>query len=131
MFANDFTLQIFDLFFELIHILLISFVILGAFFKKTRKFHLVALGLILFSWLGLGVYYGWGYCFLTDIHWYIKDQLGQVNLPPSYITYLFSLVGIKLTILQSNIIASVVLLLAIFFSIYFNLKDRNQKKDLY
>jgi hypothetical protein len=42
---------------------------------------------ILASWFVLGAWYGVGYCLLTDWHWDIKRQLGEVNLPNSYIEY--------------------------------------------
>lgn len=42
----------------------------------------------IFSWGALGLVYGFGYCFLTDIHWQVKHSLGE-RLPPSYIHYIF------------------------------------------
>ena len=41
----------------------------------------------LLSWFGFGYFYGFGYCFLTDWHWQIKEKLGQKNLPASYLKY--------------------------------------------
>lgn len=35
----------------------------------------------------LGIWYGWGYCPLTDWHWNIKQQLGEQHLPNSFIKY--------------------------------------------
>lgn len=52
---------------------------------KFRKIHFITIHLTLFSWVGLGYFYGWGYCFLTEYHYSIKYQLGERNLPPSYI----------------------------------------------
>lgn len=55
--------------------------------RRTLRLHL---GLVLCttaSWLGLGLFYGLGYCFLTDWHWRIKHALGQHGMPGSFIEY--------------------------------------------
>lgn len=39
------------------------------------------------SWLGLGLWKGIGYCFLTDWHWQVKRARGVVGLPNSFIKY--------------------------------------------
>ena len=44
--------------------------------------------LTLISWLGLGIFFGIGYCPLTDIHWELKRELGENDLPASFIKYL-------------------------------------------
>ena len=44
-------------------------------------------GLTVFSWIGLGFFYGFGYCFLTDWHWDVKRRLGESDLPASFIKY--------------------------------------------
>ena len=54
--------------------------------KRTRRLHLILVAITAVSWLGLGAFYGWGYCFLTDWHWRIKDALGQPH-PNSFIKY--------------------------------------------
>ena len=77
-----------DLLFEALHIFVIVFNLTGWFFSATRFFHFILISLTAFSWLGLGFFYGWGYCFLTDIHWSIKRSLGEYQLPNSYIAYL-------------------------------------------
>lgn len=55
---------------------------------RTLKIAQVSVLLTLISWIGFGFIYGFGYCFLTDWHWMVKEKLGQTNLPPSYIKYL-------------------------------------------
>ena len=60
----------------LLHSLLIIFVLTGWAIKKTRKTHLTLLGLTLFSRLGLGYWYRFGYCPLTDWHWQLKRRQG-------------------------------------------------------
>ena len=60
----------------------------GWIWRRTRKVHLMVLSLTLMSWLVLGIWYGWGYCVLTDWHWEVKEKLGEKNLPASFIKYL-------------------------------------------
>jgi hypothetical protein len=41
-----------------------------------------------FFWLIAGIWYGFGYCPLTEWHWNVKARLGHLNLPDSYIKYI-------------------------------------------
>jgi hypothetical protein len=43
--------------------------------RRTRRLHLIAVGLTAASWVGLGARYGWGYCPCTDWHWQVREQL--------------------------------------------------------
>jgi hypothetical protein len=76
-----------DIFFTVAHLAFTGFNLTGWIWKKTRKVHLITLGLTIASWLILGIWYGWGYCFLTDWHWDVKEKLGEKNLPNSFIKY--------------------------------------------
>ncbi len=76
-----------DVLLALLHLLLIVFVLTGWAMKQTRRAHLTLLGLTAFSWLGLGYWYGFGYCPLTDWHWQVKRKLGESGLPGSYVKY--------------------------------------------
>lgn len=69
------------------HSLLILFNLGGWIWRKTRRLHLVVLGATFFSWFGLGLFYGFGYCPLTDWHWRVKRALGETDLPASYVKY--------------------------------------------
>jgi hypothetical protein len=80
-------LRILDLFFSFLHIAFTLFNLTGWIWKKTRKLHLITLGVTAASWFILGIWYGWGYCFLTDWQWSIKEKLGEKNLPASFIKY--------------------------------------------
>jgi hypothetical protein len=40
------------------------------------------------SWVFLGIWYGWGYCPLTDWHWEVLKKSGIQDLPDSYISYI-------------------------------------------
>jgi Protein of Unknown function (DUF2784) len=80
-------LTLLDIFFTITHILLTLFNLTGWIWKRTRKLHLITMALTLVSWFVFGFWYGWGYCFLTDWHWDVKEKLGERNLPSSFIKY--------------------------------------------
>lgn len=77
-----------DWFFLAFHSALILFNLFGWVWRKTRIAHLITISLTLLSWGFLGIWYGWGYCPLTDWHWQVLERLGTVGLPNSYISYL-------------------------------------------
>lgn len=81
-------LVLLDILFTIVHTGLILFNLTGWIWKRTRRLHLITLVLTAASWGVLGIWYGWGYCPLTDLHWDIKHQLGQTHLPNSFIKYL-------------------------------------------
>src|SRR5688572_5428532 len=76
-----------DWFFTFLHITIIGFNLLGWIWERTRKAHFLCVMLTLFSWLGLGIWYGIGYCPITDWQWQVKEQLGETNLPNSFVKY--------------------------------------------
>jgi len=77
-----------DIFLTIAHIALTLFNLTGWIWKRTRKAHLITLGLTMVSWFLFGIWHGLGYCFLTDWHWQVKEKLGEKNLPASFIKYL-------------------------------------------
>jgi hypothetical protein len=76
-----------DWFLFLFHSGLIAFNLTGWAFRKTRRAHLITTGVTILSWFVLGAWCGWGYCPPTAWHWHIKRQLGETDLPNSYIKY--------------------------------------------
>lgn len=84
----EFRLILADWFFLVFHSALIVFNLFGWVWRKTRKAHLITISLTLLSWGFLGIWYGWGYCPLTDWHWEVLRNLGIHDLPNSYISYL-------------------------------------------
>jgi hypothetical protein len=61
-----------------------------------NKVHLILQGLILFSWIALGlVKKNLGYCLLTDLQitW---NQKFQKEFPDSYMIYLYSKLGVQI-----------------------------------
>jgi len=83
-----FWVKVIDIFLTILHVGLILFFISGWIFKRTRKIHYILVIIITISWFLLGLFYGFGYCFLTDIHWHIKTLLREENLPISFIKYM-------------------------------------------
>lgn len=80
-------LPFFDFLYTSAHGLFVVFILFGWVFRPFRKIHAAAVSLTALSWFGLGWIYGWGYCPLTDWHWSVKMQLGETDLPYSFITY--------------------------------------------
>jgi len=78
-----------DTFIGVIHVLLILACLLGWMFARTRRAHLVLMGVVVGCWFLLGLKYGIGYCPLTDWHWQVKEQLGEGPLPHSFIKYIW------------------------------------------
>lgn len=69
------------------HLALIGFNLTGWIWRGTRRIHLAVILLTMISWFGLGVFYGLGYCPLTDWHWRVKEKRGETDLPASYVKY--------------------------------------------
>jgi hypothetical protein len=80
--------HILNVFFFVFHVALIPFNLFGWIFKPLRKWNIVTLGITAFSWVVLGIFFGFGYCFLTDWHWQIREKLGYVNPYNSYVHFL-------------------------------------------
>jgi hypothetical protein len=79
--------QLFDFLFTMLHLVIIGFNLLGWIWPSTRKLHFIVVLLTAGSWLILGIWYGLGYCPITDWQWQIKEHLGETNLPNSFVKY--------------------------------------------
>jgi len=56
--------------------------------RATWRWHGRLVGLVAFSWLGIGAAKGAiGYCFLTDLQWRVKRARGEAHLPGSFLKY--------------------------------------------
>lgn len=82
-----------DWIFHFLHFFVILSNLTFWWFHKTLWVAQVTLSLTLVSWVVLGAIYGWGYCFLTDWQWRIKELLGQGQLPNSYIKFVLERLG--------------------------------------
>ncbi|MCD4731585.1 MAG: DUF2784 domain-containing protein [Bacteroidales bacterium] len=116
-----------DIFFLVFHSFLILFNLFGWMWKKTRRLNLITLLLTGFSWVGLGLFYGWGYCFLTDWHWQVLEKTGELNLPNSYVQYLLNrILGLQISVGTADYLTGILYAIALLLSVYSNLKSRSK-----
>jgi len=121
--------ELLDKFFLFFHSFLIIFNLFGWIWNKTRKANLVLLLLTAFSWFVLGIWYGIGYCPLTDWHWKVLRELGNYNLPNSYVKYLADrITGMDFNAQLIDTLVVALFLLALVCSIYTNVKYRKAGK---
>ena len=117
-----------DVGFFVFHILLILFNIFGWLYKPWRKWNLITLGLTAFSWVVLGIFYGFGYCFLTDWHWQVREALGYENPYNSYIQFLLiSIFNDSPDSDTVDLITVIAFLLAVICSVVVNIRDHRKK----
>ena len=123
-----------DIFFTVFHTCLVFFNLFGWIWKKARRLNLICLLLTGASWVILGIFYGFGYCPLTDWHFNILMKLGYTDLPNSYLSFLFTRLT-RLQIDQSLVDAFTMwgLIIALTISLYLNFrhwfKPAASKKD--
>jgi hypothetical protein len=123
-------LKILDLFFIIFHTALIIFNLFAWIIKKTRKLNLITLLLTGGSWFVLGIFYGMGYCPLTDWHFKILERMGQDNLPDSYIKYLADrLTGFNFNPSLVELMTLMAFFTALVVSVFMNIRDF--KRDRY
>jgi len=68
-----------------------------------------------------GIFYGIGFCPLTEWHWQILEKLGVQNLPYSYIQYLiYRLAHVNMNPKLVEIATAIVFIIAFFASTYLN-----------
>lgn len=114
-----------DILFLVFHSSLILFNLFGWIWKKTRRLNLLTLLITGFSWVGLGLFYGLGYCFLTDWHWRVLEKLGESNISDSYIQYLFNrILGLQISAYFADYLTVILFLIALVMSVYLNLRNK-------
>lgn len=115
-------------FFIILHIILIFFNLFGWIPKRLRKWNLISLCLTAFSWFVLGIFYGFGYCFLTDWHWEIREKLGYPNESNSYIQFLIKdLTNISFDENLVDTVTAILFFIAFALSIYVNVRSKTGK----
>lgn len=120
---SDNSLKLLNICFHLIHLSVIIFFLVGWLFEKMRIHHFILSILILLSWFGLGAFFGFGYCLITDIQWKIKRQLKREPDTEFYVKYMID----KITGFDTNpafikrmtifIYFEILIISAIFFSL--------------
>ena len=117
-----------DLWFIIFHSVLILFNLFGWIWKTTRRWNLATLLLTAFSWFGLGIWYGFGYCPCTDWHWMVRRKLGYTDMPNSYIKFLIhQLTGLNIDAAVVDMGTAIFFFLALIISFYVNFKDFNKR----
>jgi hypothetical protein len=117
-----------DVFFFTFHILLIFFNLFGWIFKPLRKWNRLTLGLTAFSWLGLGIFYGWGYCFLTDWHWQVREKLGYEMSSNSYVHFLLTtLFPVSISESAVDVLTATLFTMAVVASTFTYVRDFRRK----
>ncbi len=81
------SLHLLEYFLTLFHLLIVGFNLLGWIWPATRRLHLIVVIATASCWLLLGIWFGIGYCPVTDWEWQVKEKLGEHNLPDSFIKY--------------------------------------------
>ena len=114
--------------FVVFHTCLTLFNLTGWLWRRTRRIHLITIGLTILSWFGLGLFYGWGYCPCTEWHWQVKYKLGEIDLPYSYVKYYADkLTGLSCDSLVVDVTVVLLGILAFVLSCWFNWRDRKSK----
>ena len=115
-------------FFFIFHVVLIFFNLIGWIPRKLRKWNLISLCLTAFSWFALGIFYGFGFCFLTEWHWQIREKLSYPNESKSYIHFLIKeLTNVSLDETLVDTFTAIFFSIAFALSIYVNIRRRTGK----
>jgi Protein of Unknown function (DUF2784) len=121
-------LVILDVLLTIFHLIIICFNLLGWIWKPTKKIHFWFAMITLFCWVVLGIWYGLGYCPITDWQWNIKAQLGEQDLPASFIKYFVDkITGLNVNSNLIDICTVLFFLLAIIASIKANFFNKTVK----
>ena len=114
-------LSFLDALLTILHFVIIFFNLFGWIPVFTRRAHLISIVLTAVSWFLLGIWFGIGYCPITEWQWQIKEKLGEVNLPDSFIKYYGDkITGSNLDPDFINTLTAVCFALAAILSLYVN-----------
>lgn len=117
--------KITDILFLVFHSTLIILILFGWIWKPTRKLNLILILLTAASWSLLGIFFGFGFCPLTEWHFSILRKLGENNLPSSYIKYLADrITGYDFSQVLVDRVTLWGLVAAFICSIYINFRSR-------
>ena len=122
-------LQLLDAFLTLVHLVIIGFNLFGWIWPATRKAHFVCVLATAASWFLLGIWFGRGYCPVTDWQWRVKEQLGEQNLPASFIKYYADKIsGQSISSSLIDLATVITFAIAALFSVYVNFINRKQEQ---
>ena len=117
-------MELADLFFLVFHAGWTLFNLFGWMWKKTRRLNLWTLVLTGISWFVLGIFYGMGYCPLTDWHFQILAEMGHQDLPVSYIEYVLDrATGLDMDARSVDVVTVAGFFACLSVSVYLNIRD--------
>jgi hypothetical protein len=117
-----------DIGFVLFHTALILFNLLGWMIPRTRRLNLLTLVLTGSSWTLLGLFYGFGYCPLTDWHWQVLEKMGASSPHISYIQYLIErTLGLQMRATAADNLTLAAYLVSLACSVWVNVVKRKRK----
>jgi hypothetical protein len=80
-------------------------------------------------WFILGIWFGIGYCPITDWDWQIKEKLGEHNLPNSFIKYYADIVvGHSVNASLIDTLTAAGFFIAALLAVYFNFIQKKVAK---
>ena len=121
-------LRLLDVFLTLVHLVIIGFNLFGWIWPATRKAHFICVLATAASWFLLGIWFGMGYCPVTDWQWRVKEQLGEHNLPASFIKYYADKIsGRDISSSLIDGVTGISFLVAALLSVYVNFIKKRRK----
>jgi len=118
-------LKLLDIALIILHFAIIGFNLFGWVWKPLRRAHFIVVCATAACWFILGIWFGIGYCPITDWDWQIKTKLGEQNLPNSFIKYYADIITGK--DVDSSLIDAFTaggFFVAALLSVYFNFVQR-------
>ena len=120
-----------NIFFFVFHTVFTLFNMVGWLFSKTRKLNLITLLLTAFSWFVVGIWKGIGFCYCTEWHWQVREQLGYHDQTNSYIHFLIlKLTGANLSVSLVETATMIGFSISLIMSVWLNVRDWRRKKSL-
>ena len=117
-----------DILLTIVHFAIVGFNLFGWIWPATRKAHFVGVLITAASWFLLGIWFGMGYCPVTDWQWRVKERLGETNLPDSFIKYYADKIsGRSVDAGLVNVVTAVSFALAAALSVYVNFIKRKKR----
>ncbi len=114
-------LHLLDILLTLVHLLIIGFNLFGWMWPATRRAHFICVSITAASWFLLGIWFGIGYCPVTDWQWQVKEQLGEHHLPNSFIKYYADkITGLNYPSSIIDAVTAICFIVSAFISVYFN-----------
>lgn len=121
-------LQILDVFLTISHMVIVGFNLFGWIWKKTRMANFIVIMTTAVCWFILGIWYGIGYCPVTDWQWQIKEKLGERDLPNSFVKYWADkLTGTDVNTQFIDVLIAVCFAVALMISVYLNFFAKRKK----